>query len=537
MNKPNGNNIITRIYQVASERPDKIAFIGRKSITYHDFVKRIDAYAVNFQNIGVKQHSKVLVLIKPGADLFAIVYALLRLAAVPVFIDTGMGISNMLQSLRSIKLDYFIGIPISHLIRLINPQLFKGCQSIVLSKGKFHLGIPRRKNTDLNSSLPIIKSKPTDLASIVFTSGSTGPPKAVCYTNKMLEAQVNILISHFKYNSRDIDCCTFALVGLLEMSIGLTLSFTKMDMTRPGSLKSQNLIKTINENKCTHLFCSPLIIKKLVDFAEIKQFELPSLKRVITAGAFVEPVLIEKFCKRLSNDCSVHAVYGATEALPLTEIDDQKMIELIDEVNALKGVCVGKVLQGVEVQIIAISDEKFNSWHNVDLKGINEIGEIVVRGEVVSQQYLSADEYLTSKVWDEEKKLYWHRMGDVGLVDENGYLWMFGRKSHIVYDQNAMLFPIPIERVFNRHPVVNRTALIQARSKEGNNMPLLCVECRKELSAKQFEFFKEELKKIAKHSKLKVRCFEQVKYMPMDARHQAKIQREKLARKYQSYQP
>ena len=537
MNKPNGNTIITRIYQVASERPDKIAFIGRKNITYIDFIKRIDAYAVSFQNIGVKQHSKVLVLIKPGSDLFAIVYALLKLAAVPVFIDIGMGIRNIFKSLSDIKLDYFIGIPVSHVIRLIKPQLFKGCQSIVFSKSKFHLGKPRRKNIDLNPSLPFVKSRYSDLAAIVFTSGSTGPPKAVCYTNKMLEAQVNILMSHFKYNSRDVDCCTFALVGLLEMSIGLTLSFTKMDMTRPSSLKPQNLIKTINENKCTHLFCSPLIIKKLVDFAEEKQFELPSLKRVITAGAFVEPFVIEKFCKRLSNNCSVHAVYGATEALPLTEINAKKMLELTDEVNAINGICVGKVLQGIEVQIIAISDERFNSWHNVGLKDINEVGEIVVQGEVVSQQYLSENEYLTSKVWDEEKKLYWHRMGDVGLVDENGYLWMLGRKSHIVYDQDTMLFPIPIERVFNRHPLINRSALVQAKSKEGEKLPLLCVECRKELSAKQFELFKEELKKIAKHSKLKVRCFEQVKYMPMDARHQAKIQREKLARKYQSYQP
>src|SRR5262249_28849688 len=139
------------------------------------------------------------------------------------------------------------------------------------------------------------------------------------------------------------------------------------------------------------------------------------------------------------------------------------------------GICVGGPVDRMHVRIIAVSDESVAEWHETLALPPGHIGEIVVRGPVVTAAYFNRPEATKlAKIHDAARKTVWHRMGDLGYLDYRGRLWFCGRKSQRVMTVHGTLFTIPCESVFNTHPEVFRSALVGVRS-GGATMPALCV--------------------------------------------------------------
>ena len=161
----------------------------------------------------------------------------------------------------------------------------------------------------------------------------------------------------------------------------------------------------------------------------------------------------------------------------------------------------------------------------------NEIGELIVRGDVVTREYVTrTDANALHKINDGET--FWHRMGDVGYLDDQERFWFCGRKGHRVQTSNGVMFTIPCEAIFNLHPAVYRSALIGIGS-EGNKVPVLVVETwpekrpRGKIAENQL---RDDLYARGRTSELTSSIFEilLIKKMPVDIRHNSKIFREKL---------
>ena len=130
---------------------------------------------------------------------------------------------------------------------------------------------------------------------------------------------------------------------------------------------------------------------------------------------------------------------------------------------------------GMDVRIVPIHDEPIESWSEDLALPQGEIGEIVVRGAVVTPSYYKRPQATKLAKIPTENGDIWHRMGDVGYFDEQGRLWMCGRKGHRVGTETGTLYTICCEAVFNTHPAVRRSALVSVM-REGMTTPLLCVE-------------------------------------------------------------
>src|SRR5690606_26972899 len=125
----------------------------------------------------------------------------------------------------------------------------------------------------------------------------------------------------------------------------------------------------------------------------------------------------------------------------------------------IAGTCVGKPIPQVTLKIIPISDEPIERWDDSLALPAGEVGEIVVKGPVVTQAYFNRPESTRlAKIADHDR--LWHRMGDLGYLDEEGYLWFYGRKSHRVVTADTTFYTEPCELVFNQHPRVFRSALV-----------------------------------------------------------------------------
>jgi acyl-CoA synthetase (AMP-forming)/AMP-acid ligase II len=367
-----------------------------------------------------------------------------------------------------------------------------------------------------------------EMAAILFTSGSTGPPKGAVYTHGMFAAQVRLLKETFGLEPGEIDLCTFPLFALFAPALGWSAILPEMDFTRPGSVEPAKIFGPIKRWGVTNLFGSPALLERVALAGEGKT--LPTLRRVITAGAPVRPNILEAFSRMLAGGAPIHTPYGATEALPVSSIASQEILsETRNSTAEGKGNCVGKPVASMKVRIIKISDEPITKWGDELMAPPGEVGEIVVQGPVVSREYWERPEQTAlAKIADGER--FWHRMGDVGYFDPQGRLWMCGRKSHRVILKDRTLFTIPCEGVFNVHPKVRRTALVGVSRRCGVE-PVLCVEPRPKVPASEHKRIAADLLELgAKHEH--TRLIQTILFhpsFPVDIRHNAKIFREQLA--------
>src|SRR5262249_35094160 len=211
--------------------------------------------------------------------------------------------------------------------------------------------------------------------------------------------------------------------------------------------------------------------------------KLETLRRVVSAGAPVPAKTIESMAARLEPPAQVHTVYGATEALPVASIGSDEILgEARVATDEGRGVCVGRPIRSIEVRVMRISDDSIPEWSDDLLVPDGTIGEIVVSGPVVTRSYFNRPEAtLLAKIIDPKRSVLYHRMGDVGYLDDRGRIWFCGRKSHRVILPDETLYTIPCESIFNTHPDVYRSALVGARRGE-ETVPVICIEPARRLT-------------------------------------------------------
>jgi len=525
-------NITDHLYSVAESHPEKKAFLHPDSLSFGEFILEIDRYAAGFRATGIGQGTRTIVLITPGIDLFAVTFALFRVGAIPVMIDPGMGLKRMVNALASVEAEAMVGIPRVLLLRRLFPNKLETIRYWI-STGFcwFRKGISLRNMSYKKQGLEASHIDAGKEAAIFFTSGSTGPPKGVVYSVRMLEAQIRTLKKGFDYGPDEIDLCTFPLVGLLLICMGVSIVIADMDMGHPSRLKPEKIIANISEFRCTHMFASPMVLKRLSAYALENKIKLDSLNRVMTAGAPVLPSILRDFRKLLNEEAEIHTPYGATEALPVTDIAHKELLELYADTNVyLSGVCVGYPLEGIDIRIIAISDGPLSSFKNTKILGKDEVGEITLFGSVISDSYWrNSEANALSKVYDGDSKI-WHRTGDLGRIDRAGRLWFYGRKSQRVDSGGKMYFTIPVEAVFNQHPDVHRAALVGVKKdKLTDKIPVICIERVKNRKRKIYLY--KELRSMASENSMtgSIQHFIFHHRFPVDPRHNAKIFREKLS--------
>lgn len=530
-------NISLPLTEMARLQPDTPAIIfpqEKRSLTFRELDQNSDRIAQGLVSIGIVRGTRVALLVPPSPELFSLTFALFKVGAVPVFIDPGIGVRNMKRCLKEAEPKAFIGIPKAHLARrLLGWGRASIRTTVVVGGASWWGGIPLETLSSTASAETFLAAETgcDEVAAILFTSGSTGPPKGAIYTHGTFAAQVDTLRELYNIRPGEIDLPTFPLFALFAPALGMTALIPQMDFTRPGTVDPRRILGPAAEYSATTMFGSPALLNRVGRYAAKHDIKLSTLKRVISAGAPVSAAVLERFTALLPDDAEIFTPYGATEALPVSSIGSR---EVLGETGAMTGeghgVCVGRPVSSITVAIIPISDAPVAAWSdNLTLPPL-QIGEITVRGPQVSTAYLNRPEATEMAKIPDPSGGIWHRMGDVGYLDNSGRIWFCGRKAHRVLTSQGPLFTIPVEGVFNTHPAVFRTALVGVGI-PGSQQPVLCVELEKKAGKSEQEQIRTELREIAcryPHT----RDIRQILFhpaFPVDIRHNAKIFREKLA--------
>ena len=530
-------NIATHLPRMADLQPNAPAIIfprGNFQITFRELDSLSDRIAHGLNTIGISRGTRTVLMVPPGPEFFALTFALFKVAAVPVLVDPGLGFKNLKSCLDEAEPRAFIGIPRAHIARLIFGWGKDTIRTMVtvgrrlLWRGSTLSGIIAQSEEE---PFHPAKTARGDTAAILFTSGSTGPPKGAVYSHGNFMAQVESLRTLYGIQPGEIDLSTFPLFALFAPALGMTAVIPEMNFTRPGSVNPNNIISAIRDYGVTTMFGSPALINRIGRYGEEREVTLPTLKRVISAGAPVPAEVMERFTTMLDPETEIFTPYGATEALPVCSIGSN---EILGETRHLteqgRGICVGPPVTGISLAIIPISDKAMAEWDDDLARPVWEVGEIAVKGAQVTSSYINRPEATSLAKIPDPSGGFWHRMGDLGYLDREGRVWFCGRKAHRVVTPLETLFTIPVEGVFNCHPQVFRTALVGVGKRE-KQQPVLCVELEKGVPTEEHGRIRREL--ITLGSKYPhTKCIMKILFhpaFPVDIRHNAKIFREKLA--------
>jgi acyl-CoA synthetase (AMP-forming)/AMP-acid ligase II len=555
-------NIADRLTASATRWPDQIAVvqpIGRDSNgqyryrtwTFAQLEHEATAIANGLATWGVQPGLRLVLMVRPSFEFIALTFGLMRAGIVVVLIDPGMGRSNIFRCLEEINPDGFVAIPVVQAIRTIKRRRFPNARFNVTVGGRkwFWNG---KTYADLlaDSRQPAIESRylSSDApAAIIFTSGSTGPPKGVVYEHGMFDAQVELLSDFYDIQPGEVDLPGFPLFGLFNAAMGVTTVIPDMDPTKPAQVDPVRILAHLRDWNVTQAFGSPAIWNRIGRHCELTGLKLPStLRRVLSAGAPVPVHVIERMRRAFSNpDADIHTPYGATESLPIASISGHEVLEQTAPLSQQgAGTCVGRLFPGVDVRIIEITEGQVVSLSEARELSRGEIGEIIVCGPSTTREYFQRPDAtsLAKLVHDDVSprvvvasatpSAVWHRMGDVGYIDEQGRLWFCGRKAHIVETKLGRMFSIRCEAIFNNHPRVFRSALVGVGSKPAQR-PVIIVEPEADQfpkSAVDQEHFRAELLELGRANPL-TDSIETILFhpsLPVDIRHNVKIFREKL---------
>jgi acyl-CoA synthetase (AMP-forming)/AMP-acid ligase II len=352
--------------------------------------------------------------------------------------------------------------------------------------------------------------------------------------------------------------------------MGVTTVLPRMDFSRPAKVDPRNIVEVIEQWKVTQSFASPAVWTRVGPYCQAKGMRLNSLTRVMSAGAPVAAHVLAPMKGVIHRDGEVHVPYGATEALPVATIAATEVLsQTWPFTRQGRGVCVGRRFAGIEWRVIRIVDGPISAIEEAEELAPGEIGELIVRGAVVTSEYVTRREAnalakiedplecgpgapgsplsiseqpqpllelgaaLKSKtVTSYRTPKHWHRMGDCGYLDEQDRFWFCGRMSQRVVTQGAVLYTIPIEAHFNLLPSVTRSALVGIGPR-GRQQPAVVLEIspdrrRRMRGARTLDHIAEELRQTMRCTSVR-HLLVYPRSLPVDVRHNAKIGREQLA--------
>ncbi|MUK00826.1 alpha/beta fold hydrolase [Vibrio cholerae] len=524
---------------------EMLASGGARTLSWRELAEDVDAVAAGLTALGYGTGTRVSLLVPPGVDLTVLIYACLRIGAVIVVADAGLGARGLSRAVKGAAPDVVIGIE-----RALAAARAFGWPGRRISA--VPLPAARRRLLGVDASLDDLRAArhsrmagthdpdgsasavpaPDDDAAILFTSGSTGPAKGVVYTHRQLSAMRDVVESTLGLGPGTGLVAGFAPFALLGPALGATSVTPDMDVTAPRTLTAQALADAARAIDATVVFASPAALRNvLATAADLSAAGREALGRVcllLSAGAPIPAPLLEAV-QELVPAAALHTPYGMTESLLVADIELEGIRSAATAVEeglegAGNGVCVGRPVDGARVAVSPLDGTGAATGEATASAGVS--GEILVDAPHVKDRYF--------RLWrtqqDSARTPPWHRTGDVGHFDADGRLWVEGRLGHVITTPTGVVTPVGLEHALEGLDGVVLAAVVGVGP--GGTQAVVAV-LELETARRRPQLAGEQLAAAARSAALRrgvdLAAVITVPALPVDIRHNAKIDRTRVA--------
>ena len=471
-----------------------------RRVSWSQLHNKVDLLARGLTGRGIARGDRVAVLVTPGADLIATIYACWQIGATVVIVDAALGVRGIRRALRSARPTSIIAIP-----KAI--PVVQGLGAKVIASRQL-----ARIAAEGQAQTSPVRAQSHDEASVVFTSGSTGPAKGVVYRHDQIARTRDLIVAHLDITERDALVAAFAPWAVLGPALGIASVIPDMDVTRPATLTAKALGNAAQAVGGTLLWGSPAALRAVVDTQDDlrDKSELATLRLVMGAGAPVSRELLQAM-KELCPTADVRTPYGMTEVLPVCDVSLEEIISAGDG----PGVLVGHPVDGVDVRMSALDHQGAATGPLSNSAFV--LGEVVVRAPHMKDRYDS----LWATQRRSSREVGWHRTGDVGALDDGGRLWIGGRLAHVITAASGPIAPVAIEQRMGALTDVVQAAAVGV-GPVGNQQIVIILDTNRVVDLD----FIDQVRALAQ---VPIAAVLARRSLPVDIRHRSKVDRTALA--------
>ncbi|KZM78240.1 hydrolase [Cellulosimicrobium sp. I38E] len=498
-------------------------------VSWRALDRQVRRVAAGLHAIGVRRGDRVSLLVEPGPTLTALVYACLRIGAVVVVADAGLGVRGLTRAQRGAWPRFVVaqtkGLAAARALGWPGVRISADplAPAVRRALGVTHELVDVARAGE-GATLPP-EPGPDDEAAVLFTSGSTGPAKGVVYSHARLSALRDTLAEHFDVGPDTGLVTGFAPFALLGPALGTRSVTPRMDVSSPRTLTARAVADAVRASDARIVFLSPAAILNVVATADaLDAADRTALARVRTFLSTGAPISAELLgsAAELMPAATPHTPYGMTECLLVTDVTLDGIRDAAAAPDA--GVCVGRPVPGAEVLVSALDDDGAATGTPSAAPGV--LGEVLVRAGHLKERYDRL--WLTDLAAERGTPPgHWHRTGDVGHLDAEGRLWIEGRLGHVLRTTDGPLAPVGPEQHVERAEQVRRAAVVGV-GPAGRQQTVAVVETvpgtrRPGLAPEALTAAVRAASPVALAAVLVV------PRMPTDVRHNSKIDRTRLA--------
>ena len=436
-----------------------VVFIDDDKISNLEFLQRVDSFARFLSHSGMKEDDKIAIITPNSLEFLVAFFAISKIGGVIV------PINNMLkeEEYTYILNDAEVKMLITSAKFVQQTQNLQETTSVIKTvwidelpeiKGDHFLFSEAMTLPPVNDEIKVNK-KIDELALLIYTSGTTGHPKGAMLSFKNIFSNVYGGQERFNLNSKDrfivylpmFHSFTLSISVLLPIFIGGSMIII------PSVLPFSNIIKQTLLKRVTVFLGIPDVYNALVR-AKLPWYFLwfNSVRAFVSGGAALSEDTLTKF-NTIFKRANMLEGYGLSECSPAVAINP---------VGKQKPLSIGLPLYGYEVKIV---DEEM-----VEVP-TGQVGELIVKGDCVMLGY-----WKRPTATDETVINGWVKTGDLGKVDEEGYIYIVDRKKDLIISKGINIYPREIEEVLYLHPSVKAAAVIGIKDENSGEIPIAYVE-------------------------------------------------------------
>jgi long-chain acyl-CoA synthetase len=439
----------------ARYRPNHLAVIvGEHRLTYAEYNQRVNRLANVLLGLGVKKGDKVATLLPNCLELMEVYWAAAKIGAVTVPLSNllrGRGLTTLLNDsdTRVLFTNHAMQGEIDA-IRSDLTELFTDGYIVTDDEADGYTNYHRlveRASTDEPLAVEIDGSDPFN---IIYSSGTTGLPKGIVLTHDVRAHYGSQFANAYRITPESVILHTGALVFngafltfMPHMFLGTTYILHKQ-------FSPEALIETVQQERVTHIKMVPSQIVALLNSPKFDAAKLESLEMIGSVGA---PLLREhKDALNRVLPGRFYELYGLTEGF-MTILDKNHPASKIDS--------VGTPPPLMDIRIVNESGQDVPA---------GQIGEIAGRGPMLMSGYYKRPDLTAEAVRDG-----WLFTGDLGYLDEDGFLYLVDRKKDMIISGGVNVYPRDIEEVIVQHPAVREAAVFGVPSDKWGETPVAAV--------------------------------------------------------------
>lgn len=410
---------------------ERVALIrDKKRFTYEQVNRAVNAVAHLLRSSGIGKGDKVALMLPNIPEFVYAYFGALKCGAVAVTLNTASTPYELTHLLNNS--DSKILITQSAQVKKFDEikDRLTACRTVAAVESLFEEGglLPGIPDEDFPLSADI---RPEDPAVMIYTAGLTGRPLGAVLSHRNLCSQVDVIQEIMKRTPDDV---ALALIPLFH-AFGATTNMLLViragaAMVMMDRLTMEGLFSAIEKERITYISAVPRLYMGMIFYEKAPKYDLSSLKVCITGGAPMPPEFIPVFEQKFG--ITVFEGYGLTEASPVCSVNR------LDKKPVLGS--IGVPMPGVEMKVV-------DDWGR-ELP-CNQIGEVVVKGDNVMLGYYNDEQATASVIRDG-----WLHTGDLGRIDEEGYIFLTGRKKRMIITSGFNVYPREVETVLKLHPAV-----------------------------------------------------------------------------------